>query len=114
VSATYSVSFLRKPSDPNHARKLRALEALHEAGVDELPKELQDYFKIKAVSDWEGEKEFLESSYEFVDGFDESPKTRGVTREALRSASGDAYGCSLLIDLDALPEDVKTIQVRLT
>lgn len=46
MSATYYVTGLRDRSSADHQKRAAVLQACREAGV-ELPKELEEYFKVK-------------------------------------------------------------------
>ena len=110
MSATYAVHFLRKPTDPNHQRKLRALEALAEADVEMLPKELAEYFGMERVDQFQSENDFLSHGFELVSNYGGTTKTNtpGVTR------GRDDHRILLIIDVAELPEDVKIIHVALS
>jgi hypothetical protein len=56
MGASSHVKLLRDENDPHHQRMAGAIEALRDAGIDDLPQELKDYFGIYEVGEYrEGE-----------------------------------------------------------
>lgn len=104
MSVSVSIDFRRKNTDQDHLAKVRAVEALKAAEVDELPKQLADYFGIKYPEELD-EVDTAETVH--MRYFE----ARQLT-ERLRSAVTMDEHQNLLIDLDALPPDIRVIRVN--
>lgn len=53
MSATPHVALLRSADDPKYQKMSRALLALHDAGINDLPEELRTYFGIYEAGEFE-------------------------------------------------------------
>lgn len=85
MSMSTHVVFLRDKNDPKHQEKVRVLKACMEAGV-ELPQKINDYF----------------------DGSDDEDLPLEIEYEAREWE--DSYRSGYEINIDEIPEGVKTIR----
>jgi len=110
MGLSISLELYRKPTDPEWEKNKRAVVALAEAGVEELPRKLADYFGMKYAEPSEVDEKLRVRSldvleWECYQQGNDGPLPKGVDRIRGDCSSGFA------IDLDALPKDVRVIKV---
>lgn len=59
MSSSQHIVLLRDARDPTHQKMVRAIEALRDAGINDLPRELKDYFGIYEVGEYREEESGL-------------------------------------------------------
>lgn len=105
MGVSVSVTLHRKNDDPEHKAKLHACRALMDAGQDELPKKLAEYFGCtdpeEAIEKAEEPVHHISVSYP-----NDRLKVAGV------SWVDDDYSNIVELDLDKLPADLRIIRVR--
>lgn len=108
MGCDFTLELRRKPEHPDFARKLAAVRALRDAGVETLPPELEQFFGVQKVHDVEShlENALQVMSWDPVEGG--SPKGEP---EWFSEQSWDG-GSTQDIDLTKLPPDVKIIRFR--